>query len=168
MKKLFGRFSKKSNNEKTAPVEQPQQQDTAASFSSRERERIARLRQQELERQRKREQCRQDALPSKICSADESGLANESGIEVMKDSVKQQQKANSKSKRLITSSRPCTLSLSKACATCVVCQLQKPTHVATPCLHYSFCAKCASNLTRNALACPVCGTPHTTYNQVFA
>lgn len=51
---------------------------------------------------------------------------------------------------------------------CVVCGSGERTHLALPCMHYSFCADCADSLQlRNIKTCPVCDRGGTTYIRVF-
>ena len=46
---------------------------------------------------------------------------------------------------------------------CVLCHSGERTHIASPCMHYSFCKDCAKRLGRTGAACPVCGEPNVKY-----
>jgi hypothetical protein len=127
-----------------------------------EQVRIEKLRQKEIERQRKREAQAKRVLPSKILHMDESSLAQDTGIEVMNEPML---KKKNKPNEIVPEKK---LTTSVQALTCIVCSSRERTHIAVPCMHFSFCEPCAKILKRNQWACPVCGTPHTTYNQVFA
>ncbi|KAL7578283.1 hypothetical protein ACA910_012696 [Epithemia clementina (nom. ined.)] len=50
---------------------------------------------------------------------------------------------------------------------CVICHRGKRTHIATPCMHFSFCATCAIRLgDRGPCDCPVCHEPHVAFAAV--
>ena len=127
--------------------------------------RIEKLRQKEIERQRKREAQAKRVLPSKILHIDESSVARDTGIEVMNEPMLT---SRNKKPREEETSDHAKLSTSVKAFTCIVCSSRERTHIAVPCMHFSFCEPCAKILRKNQWACPVCGTPHTTYNQVFA
>mmetsp|Transcript_33221 Transcript_33221/g.50107 ORF Transcript_33221/g.50107 Transcript_33221/m.50107 type:complete len:765 (-) Transcript_33221:297-2591(-) len=51
---------------------------------------------------------------------------------------------------------------------CIVCGSGERTHLALPCMHYSFCEDCVDSLqSRNIKTCPVCDRGGTTYIRVF-
>lgn len=115
----------------------------------REQRHIEELRRKELERQRKREADARKKLPSKICSPE--------GIDVMNEPRTTRELSANKSTRLSTS---------VSTLPCVVCSRGERTHIATPCMHFSFCEPCAKRL--DGMPCPVCGSLCPTYNRVFA
>ena len=45
---------------------------------------------------------------------------------------------------------------------CAVCHERERTHIATPCMHYSFCRDCIADST----SCPICHTPNVEYAAV--
>jgi hypothetical protein len=50
---------------------------------------------------------------------------------------------------------------------CVVCQSSERTHIAMPCMHFSFCRSCASGVLQlKPNACPVCFAPNVTFAAV--
>jgi len=77
---------------------------------------------------------------------------------------------------MVESSRPCTSSTAdvstlSSCRSsmppCVVCHVADRTHIATPCMHFSFCEKCARKLQRSKKsACPVCFEPNVSFAAV--
>lgn len=170
------------------------QDSVKAFYSLKEQSRIEKLRQKELERQRKREAEVKRVLPSKILHMDERSSALEAGIEVMNEpmDIKKKKKKHKRrsNKENVQNDTACTtttttpsddapttttttraqrkLSTSVQHLPCVVCSVRERTHIAVPCMHFSFCEPCSKILKRENWACPVCGTPHTTYNQVFA
>ncbi|KAL7578282.1 hypothetical protein ACA910_012695 [Epithemia clementina (nom. ined.)] len=61
----------------------------------------------------------------------------------------------------ITTSATCTL------PPCVICHRGKRTHIATPCMHFSFCATCAIRLSdQGPRDCPVCNQPQVSFAAV--
>ena len=158
-KGIFCRLKKKRDSTAKMTTKQVQAQHSDVEF--REQVRIANMRQKEILRQRQREAEAKRNLPSKIMNADETGLADEAGIEVMNEPMLKREKRPS-------SGTTPKLSTSVKDMPCIVCGSQERTHIAVPCMHFSFCKSCARNLSAHGWDCPVCDTPRTTYNQVFA
>jgi len=51
---------------------------------------------------------------------------------------------------------------------CVVCMEGERSHLAVPCMHFSFCEFCVKDLqTRNVTKCPVCNEDDVTFSKVF-
>lgn len=51
---------------------------------------------------------------------------------------------------------------------CVICVKRNRTHLAVPCMHFSFCKTCASDLSRNLkhVSCPICGERGVTFAEL--
>jgi len=52
---------------------------------------------------------------------------------------------------------------------CAVCGIGERTHIASPCMHFSFCGRCVSEFQRmgpNNVACPICLQPNVTFSSV--
>ena len=51
---------------------------------------------------------------------------------------------------------------------CAICKVAERTHIALPCMHYSFCSECAKNLCGSEIpVCPICQTERITLNRVY-
>ncbi len=53
---------------------------------------------------------------------------------------------------------------------CVLCKTGERTHLAVPCMHFSFCSRCVSELEKNAtsgMVCSVCNEKVTKFSKVF-
>lgn len=70
--------------------------------------------------------------------------------------------------RTVTPPTPTSASSSSLLPPCVVCQRAERTHIATPCMHFSFCASCAIRMgdQQGPCHCPVCNEPHVTFAAV--
>jgi hypothetical protein len=105
-----------------------------------EKDRIARKRKQFLERQRAKESF--------------SGGALNRG-----DSVGTQPVTTSTLSSVSTSTR--------SLPNCVICHENIRTHIAMPCMHFSFCSDCTEDLEASGKReCPVCRQPNVTYSSV--
>jgi Zinc finger, C3HC4 type (RING finger) len=69
-----------------------------------------------------------------------------------------------------TQSTAPTTSTSKTCGVtlpaCVVCREENRTHIATPCMHFSYCERCARRLSMSGRICFVCSRPDVTFSKV--
>jgi len=183
-KSLFGRFKSDKNKHKSTTTTEPKSTvhvlNVEKDLDYKEQVRIQKMRQKEIERQRKREAEAKRILPSKILTVDETGLANEAGIEVMNEPMLSSKNNNNNNnnnkkrgssmerKNATTTEPPEKLSTSVQDSPCVVCSLRERTYIAVPCMHFCLCEPCAKILRKKNVDCPVCATPHTTFNQVFA
>ena len=51
---------------------------------------------------------------------------------------------------------------------CVVCMEGERSHLAVPCMHFSFCEYCVKDMhSRNVRKCPVCNEDNITFSKVF-
>jgi hypothetical protein len=113
--------------------------------ADREQKRIQQLREKELQRQRKREADAKKDLPTSSINESHSKSSGNSATTCK----------NATKRSTAISTIPCS-----------VCSKGKRTHIATPCMHFSFCETCANKL--KGAPCPLCGTKNSTYQQVFA
>ena len=60
-----------------------------------------------------------------------------------------------------------TISTTASNQPCAVCNVGDRTHIAMPCMHYSFCEDCVGGLLRKQKTCPVCHTGNVSYTRVF-
>jgi hypothetical protein len=105
-----------------------------------EKDRIARKRKAFLERQRAKESF--------------SGGALNRGDSVDTDPV-------------TTSTLSSVSTATRSLPNCVICHENIRTHIATPCMHFSFCSECTEDLEASGKRdCPVCRQPNVTYSSV--
>ena len=56
----------------------------------------------------------------------------------------------------------------KLLAPCVVCKASERSHIAMPCMHFSFCKNCIDDLSQSARPqCPVCSVRNVTFTRVY-
>ena len=71
---------------------------------------------------------------------------------------------DSSAQSLFTSSPP----KSESNLTCVICKSQERSHLATPCMHFSFCEGCVGKLKQaGKMRCAVCDKPVSTFSKIF-
>jgi hypothetical protein len=56
--------------------------------------------------------------------------------------------------------------LSPTLPPCVVCRINERTHIATPCMHFSFCDECVATTLQASKTCPVCKQNNVSFAQV--
>lgn len=144
-KKTFPLFRKRSKPTAEELLERERQREREAKRleehqKRREKERIQRKRREHVERQRAKE----------IVSG---GALNRNG--------------NIDRREMTCSTLSSLSTATPVMPHCVLCLEEVRTHIATPCMHFSFCAKCVEKLeASNKKDCPVCRQPNVSYASV--
>jgi hypothetical protein len=157
-----------NNNNNTCPKRQRTRSDWWVGIGKmdqvdREEKRSQRLREKELERHRKRQADAKKNLLSSIIKSHSS--------ESMIGMTSNNKKKNT-TKQLSTAAAAAVVVTAVSTIPCSICSKGERTHIATPCMHFSFCETCANKL--KGRPCPVCGTDNnnnntkSTYKQVLA
>jgi hypothetical protein len=167
--KRFPLLGRKHNIVQTA--QQILQKERAAALEARERrkilekrekERIDRMRAHYLEQQRSREA----AVPQPPSPNQRSSIFTSMELEEEEgNGPLRPVSTGSPSKRKLSSAQKDSTSKA-ALPPCVVCKEGERTHIAAPCMHLSFCQKCAARLTRRNAPCYVCSQPGVTFAEV--
>jgi len=70
--------------------------------------------------------------------------------------------------KLEKSSSCFTLNTTPSSRPCAVCEVGKRTHIAMPCMHYSFCEECVEALQdRRVTQCPICRANNVVFTKIF-
>jgi hypothetical protein len=169
---IVGTNGKKGTTELAAELlERERQRETQSKIARRraeleEKERIQQLKTSELERQRKRE-----AQALKERNERKRGEPQKS----KKEKPERENDANLKKKFYPNDHHDETgqdvstiTTTTSSMAPCAVCRCGSRSHIAMPCMHYSFCEACVKQMRiKNIDRCPVCSTREVVFSRVL-
>jgi hypothetical protein len=145
--------------------EEPVQEDEAQEFERIQKRREAYLKKErELEAQARRDRIKVQTMVISEDSSSSNGVVEGSSV------VDCCKSASKEDPSTATSGEETTFTVSTTAShqPCAICEHGERTHIAMPCMHYSFCEECVEAMqARGVQVCPICNAARVSFTKVF-